>query len=267
MSGRVHQAPVGPIHVGGRRRPTAFPALARLSKYVCKSRLPTPPETLAYPTIAKPGLANILGNDKLGDCTSAGAWHLVVAWLASVGITCSPTEAQAILFYEKSTGYNPRNPASDQGGNELDVLAYWKKHGLDGKGLHKIEAVAQVDAHDEEMLRIGNWLFGLYNGGELPDADLQVEGDGFVWLPGKPNMSNGHCFMSRAHNKDGLEVDSWGFLGLLTWAAAAEMLIAENYGMSNAILSRESIDAAKNLAPSGFDFDQLEHDLTLVKAA
>lgn len=267
MTHRIHTTPNGlQLNVGGRRRPTSFPARSMLSKYICKSTLPTPPATLEYDPAALVALSDSLANDRLANCTAAGACHLVEAITAAAGSPVTLSAADAVAFYELSTGYNPHDPSTDRGGNELDVLHYWRDHGLDGKGAHAIDDFVGVDPHDPEMTRIAAWLFGLYFGCELPDAWLQIEGGGFVWKPGRPDFNNGHCFMSKAYTKDGPEVDSWGLLGTITDAAVSKLCDARYYGQLTAVLTREAISAAKNIAPSGFDFDQLEDDLKAIAA-
>ena len=64
----------------------------------------------------------LLGNDVLGDCTSAGIGNHIRATSALGGFQTDITTAQAVAFYSLSTGYVPGNPGTDNGGVEVDVL-------------------------------------------------------------------------------------------------------------------------------------------------
>ena len=77
-------------------------------------------------------------------------------------------------YYGKWDGYDPANPASDQGGVELDVLNQWRQQGFDG---HPLDAYAAIELGTrdtgngipEDLLRAAIWLFGgCYIGLELP---------------------------------------------------------------------------------------------------
>ncbi|MBM9401527.1 hypothetical protein JUN65_08000, partial [Gluconacetobacter azotocaptans] len=71
----------------------------------------------------------MLGNDRLGDCTSAGLGNHIRATAALAGYQVAVRDADAILFYERSTGYTPADPATDQGGVEVDVLTHAARDG------------------------------------------------------------------------------------------------------------------------------------------
>jgi hypothetical protein len=55
-------------------------------------------------------------------------------------------------------------------------------------------------------------------------------------------------------------------IGMITPAAIAEYTSAQNGGEMYAVLSKEAIHRATGKAPNGFDFDQLDADLTSLQA-
>jgi hypothetical protein len=256
-------------HVGGRRRPdfAKVNAKHRMAKYVKLSQLPTAPASFNYWPIANASaVADILGNGTLGDCTAAGACHLADVYTAGGGAPAALTAAQAIAFYSLSTGYNPSDPSTDQGGDEITVLTTWEK-GLDGNGLHAIKGFVLVDGANAPLLFASCWLFGgLYFGLELTDAMANTSGAGFLWTPGTSNPNDGHCVVGAGGESSGkgqIQINTWGLLGGFEMDAIAELCVESAGGTVFVPISEEWVNAAKSMAPSGFDWDQLASDFDL----
>lgn len=257
-------------HIGGRRRPDFAKVAAkhRMSKYMKLSQLPAAPASFSYWPLANAGaVADILGNDTLGDCTAAGACHLADVYTAGGGAPAAMTAAQAIKFYSLSTGYVPGNPSTDQGGDEVTVLTMWENGGLDGNGLHAIKGFVAVDGANPDLLFSSCWLFGgLYFGLELTDAMANTSGAGFLWTPGTANPADGHCVVGAGGDSSGkgqIQINSWGLLGGFEMDAIAELCAQSAGGTVFVPISQEWVNAAKNLAPSGFDWTQLASDFNL----
>lgn len=91
----------------------------RLARYLTPA-LPPPPPSVAN----SQGITNwgMMLNDNLGDCTIAGVAHAVQVWTLSHGNEVTVPDPTVLQYYEQWDGYDPSNPASDQGGVELDVL-------------------------------------------------------------------------------------------------------------------------------------------------
>lgn len=266
MSGRhfVNQHGIH-VHVGGRKRPKetreTHPHLFRALRAIS---LPTAPD-FDNTALAKTALSDILGNDTLGDCTAAGAGHIVDSATADAEAPAVITRDQCIAFFSQSTGYNPADPSTDQGGDEITVCTSWQQKGYDGKGAHAIAgwaALTDEQLADAAFVKSVAWLFPLYFGIELADGWTQISGDGFVWDVGAPpDPNDGHCVVGLGGNSKGILIDSWGYVGTITYAAIAQFCASKAGGNLFAILTPELIDKAKNLAPSGFDYDQLLADL------
>jgi hypothetical protein len=265
VSGRVHTNAHGlKLHVGGRKRPTqtraSHPHLFRGLRALTLPPAPDFDNTVA----AKVALSDILANDSLGDCTSAGAGHIIDSVTADAGAPAVITAAQAIAFYSQSTGYVPGDPSTDQGGDEITVCQSWQTKGYDGKGAHAIAgwaAFTDAELADPAFIKSVAYLFPLYFGIELADSWTQISGSGFVWDVGNPpDPNDGHCVVGLGGNSQGILIDTWGMTGVMTYAAIKQFCASGAGGNLFAILTPELIDKAKGKAPNGFDYDQLLAD-------
>jgi hypothetical protein len=249
----------------GRRRPDPGRPRLRLSRYLRAEALPAPPAEVDYSGPAADFLARVLGNDQLGDCTAAGAFHAGAVLLANAGAPIPFSDQDVVAFYSSTTGYVPGDESTDNGGDEVTVLDYWRKVGL-APGQHQIEAWISVDAADANECRLAVWLFeNLYFGVELPDAWLNPPpaASGFVWgaAAGDPDPNNGHCFVGVGYDGAGVKISTWGMIGTIAWDAVAKYASGNGQGELYAVLGPDAISRATGKAPNGFDFDQLQRDL------
>jgi hypothetical protein len=231
-----------------------------------KRALPTAPSSFDYtrpagsPTLYV-GMSDVLANDRTSDCTSCGAFKIVESWLGRSGTPGSFGVADALKFYGLSTGYDPANPATDQGGIETDVLGYWRDKGLDGQGAHAIAGYIPVHPADATNVKSLCWLFGnLYFGVDLPDAwTASPPNDGFVWTPGAPDPDQGHCFAGLGADDEGVTVVSWGLVGKITYPAIAQLCSPSAGGQLWCCLSKEDLAGAQRDIP-GIDWATLVKD-------
>ena len=229
----------------------------RLRRYVDPTKLPPPPATIDL----TPGVPEwpMYGNDRIGDCTTAAAGHMIEAWTAAVrGQAEIISEASVLDAFEHVKQVDPLT--GEEGAVELDVLRYWRREGI---GSHKIGAYARVSVHDRRLVETGAWLFGgLYIGLQLPLTAREQE----VWdwtgsLAGdaRPGSWGGHAVDVVGYDANGLVVVTWGRLKQMTWSFW-DRYCDEAY----CILSDDFLDAGK--APNGFDLASLKADLALVTA-
>jgi hypothetical protein len=248
----------------GRRRPVARCPRLSLRNYLLKS-FPTAPPAIDYSAKPKAFLSEILGNDVLGDCTAAGAFHIGGMLLANASAQIPYTQADVIKFYSATTGYVPGDESTDQGGNEQDVLNWWRQYGLLGNGSHAITGWVAVNGNAAEEVRAALWLFeNLYFGVELPDAWINPMpgASGFIWaMAGDPDPDNGHCFAGVGYDAGGVTIDTWGMSGTVTWDAVAKYAASAGQGELYAVLGQDAIDKATAKAPNGLDWSQLVADL------
>ena len=251
----------------GRVRPRVRPHLLHLNNYLTVA-LPPAPVSVDYTgsLATKKFLAEILGNDTLGDCTCAGVVHIAGVWQAGAGEPITVNVTDALTLYEQACGYVPGNPGTDQGGDEQTVLDYVKAHGLgQGDDQVKLTAWARVAGDNAEQVRTAVYLFeNVYFGVELPDAWVSPmpQKDGFVWdVAGDPDPDNGHCFVGLGYDAEGVIVDSWGLIGKITWAAIAKYATTPGSGELYTLFSPNSVMNASQRAPNGFSALQLAADI------
>jgi hypothetical protein len=227
-----------------------------LSRYVDRPKLPTPPRVLDLAT-AVPEWP-MYANDRIGDCTTAAAAHMIEAWTAPVrGTPVEVGERAVLAAFDKVKLVDPAT--GEAGAVELDVLKYWRKRGI---GRHRIGAFARVPVWDHRLVRVAAYLFGgLYIGLELPlTAQSQPVWDWTHSLdgPARPGSWGGHAVDVVGFDRSALTVVTWGRLKELTWAFW-DRYVDEVY----AIISVDFLDEAGE-SPDGFDLAALKTDLALV---
>jgi hypothetical protein len=253
----------------GRQRPAVKGSRYHLRDYFL-TVLPEPPTTTDWTQKALPFLANVLANDQLGDCLSAGLFHIDGVMLANAGEPIPYTAQNVIDFYSAACGYVAGDPSTDNGSDEKTVLDYAEQHGLLPDGSHKLTAWVEIDATNEQEVRQAIYLFeNAYICVELPNEYVSPfpAGDGFTWdVAGDPNPEQGHCFVALGYSDEGVLIDTWGMLGVMTWAALAKYASPSSNGSLATLLSPDSIIAASKKSPIGFDMSQLLIDINSIAA-
>jgi hypothetical protein len=257
----------------GRRRPSpnsVHGCKLRFGAYAMAS-LPTPPASLDLtggPNSLVPSqdllaaLRLVLLNDQLGDCTCAGAGHTQALLTGNAGSVATPTSGQVLALYEAVSGYQPGSPSTDTGADENTVLEYLCSNGFpDGT---KLSSYLALDATNATQVKQAAFLFeNLYFGIELPDAWVSPfpSSDGFVWDVGQPDPDNGHCVVSVGYNDQGVQIDTWGLFGTITWAAVAQLCGTNGGGQLFTLLSPDQIAKGQTKSPTGFDWATLQADI------
>jgi hypothetical protein len=242
----------------GKKPPVHDERTLLFGAYLAPS-LPQPPAAVNYGSKVKAW--PMYDNDRYGDCTCAAAGHMIQNWTASAGKQVTPPDATVLRLYEHFVG---TPPPPDEGCNMLDVLKYWRKHGLDR---HKITAFAALEPNNKVQLRDAIYMFGsAYIGVALPE--FAVSGD-MLTIPwqvppqgpvGKaaPNQNNGHCIPAVGYDARNVYVITWGEMKAMSWrfydAYADE---------SFAVLSTDW-KTADGTPVTGFSFDALERDLAII---
>jgi hypothetical protein len=196
------------------RLPAVRPhGLSDLAVYV-KGKLPTPPASVAVPNAQYP----IDGNDTYGDCTMAGAAHLVAAWNAEMAESDPvPTSDQVVAEYFNLSG------GADSGLAEADVLKTWQTTGLFGS---KIAAYAPVNPDKLVAIHQAIAFYGAaYLGIACPESAQQQFGAGQPWtyVKGSP-VEGGHCIDALGYTQTGLLCATWGGVAEVTYGFLAHFL-------------------------------------------
>ena len=237
----------------GKQPARQDPRTLQLAKYLSPTLPPPPPQIDHSKAVATWGM---MKNDTVGDCTCAAAGHLIMEWTSLAKDPVVPSDASIIDAYAAITGYNPRTGANDNGANELDVLKYWRKTGIDKR---KILAYIALEPANHTHVEDSVSLFeSCYIGLALPvSAQKQT-----VWSvppggptgPGAPGSWGGHAVPVVGYDSRGLTVITWGAPKRMTWSFWTAYC-DEAY----ALLSMDMLDAGK--APNGFDLKTLQADL------
>ena len=246
----------------GKHQPTFDTRTLLFGKYLT-SELPAPPATKDYSRAVTTW--PMMGNDAYGDCTCAAAGHMIEEWTANNGNQKVLPDAQILAAYKHFAGNNP-----DAGANMLDVLKYWRKHGIGGD---KITAFVQLEPKNDIQAKDAINLFGnCYIGVALPDFAV-AQGTDFLKTPwvvppkgpvgdAAPNPNNGHCIPAVGYDERNLYVVTWGARKTMSWqfynAYADEVF---------AVLSNDWINAKLGVAPSGFNLAALNQDLAAISSA
>jgi hypothetical protein len=249
----------------GRQRPTVTYAGHHLREYLKHDTLPTVPPTISYASDANAALSQIYLNATYGDCVIASTMHVegVVTGNATQGNPIIFTDAQVEQAYGWC-GFDPHNPtATDQGCEIQPVLKKWIAQGFPGHG-GKAAGYLAVDPTNRQEIQTAIYLFeNLIFGMELPDAwvNTMPNDSGFVWdVAGNPDPNNGHCICGFGYTSQGVNIDSWGLQGIITYGAISEYCAGSNNGELYVLITKDILNAASSLSPDGLDWDQLIAD-------
>ena len=228
-----------------------------LARYIDATRLPEAPDS--FDETSAVDSWPMYANDRIGDCTTAAAAHMIEAWTAAGrGYATEIPESAVLDAFDHVKLVDPAT--GEEGAIELDVLRYWRAKGI---GNHRIGAYARVAVHDQRLVQTATWLFGgLYIGLQMPlTANAQTVWDwtGSLSGPARPGSWGGHAVDVVRYDRNGLTVVTWGRLQQMTWSFW-ERYCDEAY----CILSDDFLE--KGNAPNGFDLAALEADLALVTA-
>lgn len=193
----------------------------------------------------------MFGNDRLGDCTIASAGHMIQAWTTAAGHPSTPSDKDILDAYW-ATGDH-----TDTGRYEIDVLNYWRHHGI---GRDRISAYVAIDPRNLTHMQAAVYLFGgVYIGVSLPvsaqgQTVWDIVGDGDTG-DSAPGSWGGHAVSVHAYKPGTFTCVTWG--GLVTITEPFHRTYCDE---AYAVLSRDWLDASK-VSPAGFDVAALTRDL------
>jgi hypothetical protein len=249
----------------GRKRPVARGPLLKMSNYL-RATLPAAPASVDYTAPASSVLSKIYLNDQLGDCVIAGGYHVVGTETGNAGDLFTATDQQIVLDYSAIGGYDPNNKSvpndTDRGCDEPTAFNYWQEHGF-ANGT-KLLGWLSVDATNRAELSAAAYLFeNLFFAVELPDQWIEngLPPSGFVWdVAGDANPNNGHCVIGVGYNDVGVQIDTWGVIGTVTWAALAKYFTPQVYGAAYVLLTPDQLAKGRVNAPNGVSWASLIAD-------
>jgi len=254
----------------GRKRPVGRAPHLKLANYL-RAALPAGPPTVDYGPKGQPALSNVYQNDQIGDCVIAGGYHIVATETGNGDDLFTATDPQIIADYSAIGGFNPEDPKNtDNGCDEPTALNYWQHNGF-ANGT-KLLGWLGVDATTRAELASALYLFeNLLFGVELPAAWLAAPlVPGFVWdVAGPPVPENGHCVIGVGYNDIGVQIDTWGTIGTVTWQALANYFVPQVFGAAYVLLTPDQLAKGRTRAPNGVawasliaDFDSIGGTVT-----
>jgi hypothetical protein len=249
------------IVFGRKRPPLDIGPHLKASKYI-GGALPAPPATCSYASAAAQALAQMYGNDSLGDCVIAGGYHVVGVETGNAGKIFIATQKQILADYGAIGGYVPGNPNTDNGCDEPTALNYWVNHGF-ADGTKALGWLA-VDPNNLTEVQQVLWLFeNLVFGIELPDAWINPfpSASGFTWgVAEAADPENGHCVIGMGYNSSGVQIDTWAMQGTITWAALQKYCASSVGGELYVLITPDQLPKAATKAPNGFAWSDLISD-------
>jgi hypothetical protein len=261
------------FHLGGRRVPRREHALKLSARHygLNLQQWPATPARTNYGTApaAQACLADILGNDQLGDCTEADQYHRQAIRQAAAGAAVfHPTLDQVVSTYSRDGGYVVGQPSTDQGCDETTVLGNHASQGIISAADGTVDRSAGfllVDATNDALVRACCTMFvGANVCMGLPDAWVSPfpASPGWTWdVAGDSNPQNGHAF-TLADQTDGdyYECWSWAMPFMLTKAALQRYATTDGGGGLYVEVDRDILVAASQQAPDALDWTQLLQD-------
>lgn len=244
----------------GRLKAKSDPHPLRAAKYFTAGLLADPPQRRDW--LSSMTNIGVMQNDTLGDCTCAGAGHLIQAWTAANGAQVIVPDREIVKAYSAVSGYVDGDPSTDQGAYALDVLRYWRDVGIGG---HKILGWVALNPRNRKQLEIAANLFGgVYAGFDLPASARGQE----VWATpaggpvgdGLPRSWGGHMVPLLNYGPLGMVCVTWGAPLTMT-----ESFIATYCEEAYAVVAEDWASGGR-AAPSGLLLNELLADLQAVSA-
>lgn len=246
----------------GKRPATHDPRdllMARYTRDVSLPLLPTGP--VGHPSVVSQWA--MLGNDAYGDCVFAGAAHETMIWTELGDKPAGFNDSCVLADYSSVTGFNPKDPSTDQGTDMRVAMDYRRKTGIrDASGnRHKIGAYVAITPGDATLMKMSVYLFAAAAVGiEFPGSAMDQFNAGKPWTVVKgASIEGGHYVPVVAYDpgSDLFTCVTWGKLQLVA-PSFLKKYMDEGY----APLSQEFLAGGKS--PEGFDVAALQEDLAEV---
>jgi hypothetical protein len=144
-------------------------------------------------------------NDTIGDCVETAGFNAVQTLLARAGNDTQIPNALVPAVYTAVTGYNPANPATDQGTDPEAFFAWWGQSPIAG---YKLGNLTRLNPQDEAAIR----QTIATTGGVFLCVELAVEQQNqLVWTAtGTPGTWGGHAIWCDSFEADLTFATSWG---------------------------------------------------------
>jgi len=200
----------------------------------------------------------MLGNDIAGDCVCAMAGHATQQFSNYRDQELTPTTDEALALYSAITGYDPTNPATDQGTVVMGpsgLMQYWATHGVVFGGANSKAggfAQVQIEPRLDSVRQAIHYFGGIGLGINLPECVVAGAMIPYMWGDFAGAVAGGHEVWV-----DGYDVSVGGtrYFDFVSWGQryrmTAEFLLAVSEE-AVAIYDADSINA-RGLNADGID--------------
>lgn len=200
----------------------------------------------------------MLGNDQYGDCVWAGSGHEYMLWNKEADKTVMFTTDNVLAAYTAVTGFNPKDPDTDQGTDMELAAKYRRKTGVvDSTGTHhKVGAYLAIEAQNRTELKQAVSTFSAVGIGiQVPESAQTQFSEGKPWTVVKNSpIEGGHYVPVVGYDSKYVYVVTWGQVQKMAWA------FFDKYNDEGiAYLSNEMLTNGKSI--DGFDLASLTNIL------
>jgi hypothetical protein len=180
----------------------------------------------------RPADLGMMLNDQYGCCVEAGSFHAIQvlsSFMNRDGLEITEPDACVLQAYREVTGFDPSDPATDQGTDMQAYLKHWLNVGLPtGPGAqsrHRCVAFVEINPknHQDVVEVIARCGFA-YLGFEVPAYIMGPDGASPLadWVYPDPSgaseaSTGGHCVIAAAADPLGVTVISWGGVYKMSW--------------------------------------------------
>jgi len=179
-----------------------------------------PPPSVDFYSAIPPATWGVDGNDDVGDCTCAEVDHAVKTLQVAAGNKeVESTETEVLDAYSAITGYDPKDPATDQGAVMQDVRNYWRKTGFTlGGTTDKILLFAEVSVSDTRLVEYALSRFGEVGlGFRFPHSAMVQFHAGKPWdVVKRSPIEGGHAVSLVGYDDEFYYVVTWGKIQKMT---------------------------------------------------
>lgn len=243
----------------GKKKPS-HQVKFKLSSFTDFSKLPKPPRSFGHEKFIDAKGWGMLGNDEAGDCVFAGAAHETMLWNAIAGKNI-PFDTKAVISdYSKVTGYDPKDPYTDQGTDMKEAASFRRKTGIvDANGnRHKIAAYLSIDPGNLKEHYAALYLFGVIGLGiEFPESAMTQFNSGKSWRVVHGSEISGGHYVPLVARRRSLVAVTWGQLQPMTTGFFGK------YNDESIVMLSESM-LINRKSPEGFDYDGLINALNVL---
>jgi hypothetical protein len=207
-----------------------------------------------------PADVGLYGNDSVGDCVIAGAYHEGSIWLQKTSnIVQVESDSNALKAYSEATGYVPGDDSTDQGTDMQKFMVWWATVGLPVGtlgGRRKIVASVETDPRHLDDLQLAAFECGGASIGVMLRKnvypDLSPSPD--VWdFDSNSEEAGLHCvtLTGRKTSEKTWPILSWGRKYYVTDAFLQNCLV-----MSFGVISGEFVNGYTGKSPLGISLDE-----------